>query len=99
MVHLQSLLFFDASAVIIMLVLAYLSKRLGDALKIRSYYKLLYVTAAIVALAAGTDFISGTVSAALPVMLSLGMRFAASAGAFLICMRYWKWLFSEYRKN
>jgi hypothetical protein len=38
MIYEQPLFFFDAMAVIMMLVLAYLSKRLGEAMHIRPYY-------------------------------------------------------------
>jgi len=49
------LTFFDISFIIAMLVISYLSKRLGDALKVAPFYKLLYITAAFVAVASIID--------------------------------------------
>ena len=48
MIPIQTLFIYDASAILLMLVLAYLSKRLGDALKIRRYYRLLYFAASVI---------------------------------------------------
>ena len=44
MMQIQGIFFFDVSVIIFMFVLAYLSGRLGDALKIPPLYKTLYVT-------------------------------------------------------
>jgi len=99
MLNLQSLFFFDVSAVIIMVVLAYLSRHLGEALKIKPYYKLLYITAALVICASGIDIITETVHLNLSFTVSLALRFAASATAFMVCLRYWNWLFAEYFKH
>lgn len=82
-----------------MLILAYLSKRLGEAMKIKSYYKMLYFTAFLVATATGIDFVSKTFCIQLPLYVSLIMRLLSSITAFLICLKYWNWLFPEFIKS
>lgn len=99
MVNIHSLTFFDISAVIAMIVLAYLSKRLGDALKIKPYYKILYITALCITCASIIDIVSISFHITSMPFLSMAIRFTASAGAFFVCMRYWKWLFSEFLRN
>ena len=47
MVPLHSIILFDASVVVIMLIIAYLSRRIGEALKIKPFYRLLYLTAVV----------------------------------------------------
>ena len=91
--------FFDISAVIAMFVLAYLSKRLGDALKIKPYYKILYLTAFLITCASATDIVSTSFHITTIPFLSMALRFISSAGAFFVCLRYWKWLFSEFLSN
>jgi hypothetical protein len=99
MVNIHSLTFFDISAVIAMFVLAYLSKRLGDALKIRPYYKMLYITALCITCAAVYDIVSTSFHITTLPFLSMALRFISSAGAFFVCLRYWNWLFSEFLRN
>jgi hypothetical protein len=96
--NLHSLTFFDISAIILMFVLAYLSKRLGDALKIKPFYKMLHVTAFCIACASIFDIVSSSFNFTLP-FVSMSLRFISSAGAFLVCLRYWNWLFSEFLRN
>ena len=57
---LHSLILFDASTIVIMLIIAYLSRRLGEALKIRPYYRMLYVTSLVIAVAALGDMFPTT---------------------------------------
>lgn len=99
MINMQSLSLFDISAIIIMFVLAYLSKRLGDALKIKPYYKILYITASFVICAFGIDMITGSLQLATLFYLTMTFRFVSSAVAFFVCLRYWNWLFSEFLKH
>lgn len=96
MVSLHSLAFFDMSAVIAMFVLAYLSRRLGDALKIKPYYKILYITAFCIICASILDIVSLSIFISSISIISLALRFIASAWAFFVCLRYWNWLFSEF---
>lgn len=96
MADLLTMVLLDCSAVISMLILAYLSKRLGNALKVRPYFILLYVTAVLVAVAAGVDIAAMSFSAPHWPRFSLYLRGIAGCIAFGVCLRYWKWLFSEF---
>ncbi|MDR0331699.1 MAG: hypothetical protein LBH93_08340 [Chitinispirillales bacterium] len=99
MIYEQPMFFFDTTAVIMMLVLAYLSKRLGEAMHIRPYYIILFVTAALIAIASGLETIPQPLSYEFIRTLTNVIRFAASAAAFVVALRYWKWLFSEFSKK
>jgi hypothetical protein len=99
MIYEQPLFFFDATAVVMMLVLAYLSKRLGEAMHIRPYYIILFVTAALILAASGLETIPRPLSFEFIGPLANSLRFAASAAAFLVALRYWKWLFAEFSKK
>lgn len=98
MINLHSLTIFDISAIVLMIVLAYLSKRLGDALKIKPFYKMLYITALCITSASIFDIVSSSFNYNLP-FVSMSLRFIASAGAVFVCLRYWNWLFSEFLRN
>ncbi|MDG5814430.1 hypothetical protein QA601_05035 [Chitinispirillales bacterium ANBcel5] len=97
--YLYTIFFFDISALSFMLVLSYLSKRLGEALKIRPYYKILYITSAIVLSATSIELIS-LHDKILPFQnyITMGMRLGGAAIAFFVCLVYWKWLFGEFKK-
>jgi len=99
MMYEQPLFFFDVTSVTMMLVLAYLSKRLGEAMHVRPYYTLLFVTAALVVAAAGLETIPESLSFGFVSILANSMRFAAAAVAFVVTLRYWKWLFAEFSKK
>jgi hypothetical protein len=95
----QPLFFFDVTAVTMMLVLAYLSKRLGEAMRARPSYMILFATAALVVAAAGLETIPESLSFGFVSLLPSSMRFAAAAVAFAVTLRYWKWLFAEFSKK
>jgi hypothetical protein len=99
MIYEQPLFFFDAAAAIMMLVLAYLSKRLGEAMHIRPYYLILFVTAALILVASGLETIPRPLSFEFMASLANALRFAAAALAFAVALRYWKWLFAEFSKK
>jgi hypothetical protein len=99
MIYEQPLFFFDFTAVIMMLVLAYLSKRLGEAMHIRPYYLILFVTAALILAASGLETIPQALSFEFMESIANSLRFAAAAAAFLVALRYWKWLFAEFSKK
>ena len=99
MIYEQPLFFFDATAVIMMLVLAYLSKRLGEAMHIRPYYMILVVTAALILAASGLETIPRPLSFEFMGPFANSLRFAASAAALVVALRYWKWLFAEFSKK
>jgi hypothetical protein len=90
---------FDISAIVIMVILGYLSRRLGEALKIAPYYKLLYVTAAAVFLAFAVDTLPDVLRPPAVVAAAMIVRLVAGAVALIVCLRYWRWLFNEYIKH
>ena len=96
MADLLTMILLDCSVITSMLILAYLSKRLGNALKIRPYYLLLYVMAILIVVADGIDLAALSFSAAHWPLGTLIIRGIAGCSAFGVCLRYWKWLFSEF---
>ena len=102
MIQRQSIFFFDVSAIIFMFVLAYLSKRLGEALKIPPWYKVLYGMAVLIIAASVLDVLSGIMPVpSVPSILkiSLFIRFLGGIVSCGIVLRYWMWVFSEFFKH
>jgi len=99
MIYEQPMFFFDVAVVTIMLVFAYLSKRIGEAMRIRHYYKVFFGTSAAIVAAAGFDTIPQPLSFESVSILTTSIRFAAAAVAFAVALRYWKWLFAEFSKK
>ena len=99
MISLHSLIFFDIATVMAMMVVAYLSKSMGEALKIAPYYKILYLTSMLIAFAAVADSIPHNILFPFSKTVSMGFRCAAGVLALPVCLRYWKWLISEFFKN
>ena len=99
MVVLHSIVVFDVSCIIAMLVIASLSKSLGEALIIKPYYKLLYLSASMVLVAAAADTLPIMSCSACSKMVFIAIRCAAGLIALPVCLRYWKWLIAEYFKN
>ena len=99
MVHMQGIFFFDVSVIIFMFVLAYLSGRLGEALKIPPLYKALYVTIVMIIAASVLDVLSGIIIIPSIIKISLLIRFVAGIVACGIVLRYWIWVFSEFFKH
>jgi hypothetical protein len=97
--QMQGIYFFDVSAIIFMFVLAYLSNRLGEALKIPPYYKVLYVAAVMIISASVLDVVAGILPIPSIMKISLFIRFLAGIAACSIVLRYWKWVFSEFFKH
>jgi hypothetical protein len=96
MTDLLIMILLDCSVVTSMLILAYLSKRLGNALKIRPYYLLFYFTTILIAVGTGIDIAAFSFSVSHWPQISLYIRGIAGCIAFGVCLRYWKWLFSEF---
>jgi hypothetical protein len=82
-----------------MLVIASLSKTMGEALKMPPYYKFLYLSATIIALAAIGDTAAYSIHVSFFKTISLAFRCAAGFIALPVCLRYWKWLISEFFKK
>lgn len=99
MVLMHLLTLYDIQSIIIMLVFALLSKKLGEALKIPPLYKILYATALVTAIASILDIMSVSYNLKTMSLVSMALRFIGSAGAFFITLRYWKWLFSEFLRK
>ncbi len=92
----EFLFIYDIAAVMLMLLISYLSRRLGEALKIPRYYRILYLTAfaIFVAFTIETIFATGPWGIEVP----LTIRCSAGVVAFLATLRYWGWLLSEFLK-
>jgi uncharacterized membrane protein len=99
MVIIQSVLLFDCATIVLLMMLAYLSGRLGEALKIPPYYRLLYIAAAAVFIAILLDLFPFPVSTSTSFSISFSIRVCATIGSLFVCLRYWKWLFSEFFKQ
>jgi hypothetical protein len=99
MIALHSLILFDASVVVIMIIIAYLSRRIGDALKIKPYYRILYLTSIVIALTALGDIILNDINIHIDPIVPIGLRFISACTAFLVSLRYWSWAFSEYLRK
>jgi len=95
----HGIIVFDAATVIIMIITAYLSRRLGDALNIKPYYKVLYVTAVVIAFLSIGDIVFTDSKVVLPVIVSVTIRLCAAGVALLVSLRYWSWLFSEFLRK
>ena len=91
-----TLVLFDYSMVLIMLILAYLSKQLGDAMKTPPLYLAIYGAIVLIVVASGCDIAAGFLSFTIPSLVTLGMRLGAGIIALGVCIRYWNWLFSEF---
>ncbi len=103
------LIFLDSSMFILLLVLANLSCRIGEAMMIPKYYKVFYYQAAVLALVALTalffnEFLqieekssSALIRQAKTVFMIL--RAVVTITALPVCFRYWKWLFVEELKG
>jgi len=99
MIYEQPMFLFDVTVVTMMLVFAYLSKRIGEAMHIRPYYKVFFGTSAAIVAAAGFETIPQPLSFESVAILTNFIRFAASIAAFAVALRYWKWLFAEFSKK
>jgi hypothetical protein len=95
----HTLILFDASAVVIMIIIAYLSRRIGEALKIKPYYRILYLTSLVIALTALGDNLLNDVNVHVTQIIPMGLRFASACTAFFVSLRYWRWAFSEFLRK
>ncbi|MBN2037872.1 MAG: hypothetical protein JW768_14115 [Chitinispirillaceae bacterium] len=91
-----TVMLFDLSVALIMYVLAYLSKRLGDAMKTPPWYLMLYGAIVLVFISCGLEIAATVLSLQVPQLITLATRLVAGILAFCVCLRYWNWLFSEF---
>ena len=96
MAELMTRLLFDCSMMSSMLILAYLSKKMGEALKIFPYYLVLYAAALLVVAAGGMDIAVKAQAVGIQPQWAGGLRCLAGAAAVAVSLRYWKWLFGEF---
>ncbi len=99
MIYEQTLFFFDVSTVTLMLVIAYLSKRLGDALQIKPYYRIFLFTSAAVVIASAMDTLPLPLDFKFIPILTNTLRCFSALLAFAVALKYWKWLFAEFSKS
>lgn len=97
-----SLYLFDVASFVLIVVTAYLSKRLGDALKVPAYYLIMYVAASVLVASMCVDLFTDIPVFVYGVPLHtilLGIRFLCALIALLIAVRYWYWLLIESLKK
>ena len=87
---------FDLSVLLLIVILSYLSKRLGDAMKTAPYYILLYAAGTLVLAACSIDIASAVSAVSVPPLVTLIARSCAGVLALAVALRYWSWLFSEF---
>lgn len=89
----------DVAVIIILSVLCSLSRKLGDALKIRPYYKFFYLGISLIVCALLVNALSSGARSAAVDMVAVGFRLSAGIVSVMVCLRYWQWLFPEYFKK
>ena len=92
----HSLFVADAAVMVGMLVLASLSQRLGDALKIPPYYRFLYIATALVLMAFALDSFRESLQVSLLDLVAMSLRAAGVIVGGAACLPYWRWVFAEY---
>ncbi len=102
--YVNNIVLLDISAIIILIVLAYLSKRLGEALKTASFYKCFYIGIALIVIAAllNTILAGNNIISVKPLFsntLPMAIRTFSGFIAVFVCLQYWKWLFPEFFKH
>ncbi len=100
MLDIHTLIILDVAVSVIMAVLASLSQRLGEALKIPPFYRLFYLGIALIITGAISGAAANAAGAAGDAMVqfSLAIRFVSGLLAVFASLRYWRWLFAEYFK-
>ena len=99
MSYLQGIVYFDISVMVFILVLAYLSEKLGEALKIPPYYKFLYGMAFMILFASLLESFAHVIGFPSIVRISLVIRVLVGFIACGIVLRYWLWVFNEFFKH
>ncbi|ERP31491.1 hypothetical protein [Chitinivibrio alkaliphilus] len=86
----------DLSFVALLFVIAYLSRRIGEALMIQPHYKLFYFSAFLITIASLLSIFAKGVDGMERVhLIALGIRGASSLLSLPVAVRYWSWLFNE----
>lgn len=96
----EMLIIIDLSVFLLLIVLANLSRRIGEALMIPGYYRILFYMAGIIAFASMVDiFIKGIENVGYIHTITLLVRAAAALISIPVCYKYWKWLLKENLKG
>ncbi len=96
----EMLFILDISIFLLLIVLANLSKRIGEAMMIPPFYQILYYLAVLVAGASITDVVvKGMQDLDYIHTITLSARSIAAIVSIPVCYRYWKWLFNENLKR
>ncbi len=99
----HSSILIDAASVTMIFVLLVLSRKLGEALKKRPFYKILYLSigliagAAIISIIASSGILTDSISEVITVV-SMVLRFISVSVAVVVLVNYWKWLFNEFNR-
>jgi len=98
----DTLFVIDIAMIVLLMVLANLSQRIGDALRIPKYYKIFYGSASIIVTVGFIDnvLISSNFSSSDSVQLITAMiRVIAITISIPVATRYWHWLLKEKLEN
>ncbi len=89
----DSLFVLDVAVIVCLLVLANLSRRIGEALRITSVYTIFYASSVMIIIASFVDVVFNT----LPYISNITtiIRVMAVAISIPVAIKYWHWLFNE----
>ncbi len=84
----------DVAVIICLMVLANLSRRIGEALRIQKIYTTFYFTSAMVVVA---SFVDAVFNPTIPYLtdVTLIVRVVAVLISIPVAVKYWHWLFNE----
>ncbi len=94
------LIIVDLSVFLLLIVLANLSRRIGEALMIPGYYRILFYMSGLIAFSSFIDiFIKGLENVEYIHTITLLLRASAALISIPVCYKYWKWLLKENLKG
>jgi len=93
----------DISVFLLLLILAELSKKIGEALKVPPFYHYYYICAVLLVSFVAIDLILPLFQPSMikidVLVVTLALRAGLVLSTFPIAMIYWRWLFSENMKR
>lgn len=96
----EMIIIIDLSVFLLLIVLANLSRRIGEALMIPGYYRILFYMSGIIAFSSLVDiFIKGIENVEYIHTITLIVRSVAAIVSIPVCYKYWKWLLKENLKG
>jgi hypothetical protein len=90
------ILILDMAAIALFAVIMSLSARLGEALKIKPYFRLFSVCIWLILAAAFINLIDTGSHLNVFGIIAIAMRLLSGITAVAVCLRYWSWLFAEF---